>query len=203
MRPLLTIFILALTQVPAMAQDAHGFVHQASEDGIDVYVRIEDNDDMTVRVTTTAKTKVSLVQQVLDEAEAYPTWVHRCAEAQKLPGGTADAYLYLSRVDMPFPFRDREVVAAIKQAIDPNTGVFIRHIISKPEAYPLSDKYKRVEFYESTWEVQPLGEDRARMICTVRTAAGSGLPGWLREDIMTGGPVKTIQRLRQRVEARK
>lgn len=199
----MTVIILALAQVPGMAQDADGFVHKASEDGVDVYVRIEDNDDMTVRVTTTARTKVSAVREVLDEAEQYPAWVHRCAEAQRLPGGTDNAYLYLSRVDMPFPFKDREVVAAISQSVDPTTGVFRRLISSKPDAYPLSNKYKRVELYESTWEVHPLSDGGAKLTCTVRTAAGSGLPGWLREDIMTGGPVKTIRSLRERVEARK
>ena len=203
MRSLLILFLLALTQVPGIAQEAEGFVLKASEDGIDVYVRIEDNDDMTVRVTTTAQTKVSSVQEVLDEAEDYPKWVHRCAEAQRLPGGTDNAYLYLSRVDMPFPFKDREVVAAIEQSVDPKTGVFTRLISSKPDAYPPSKKYKRVKLYESTWEVHPMGNGMSKLICTVRTAAGSGLPKWLREDIMTGGPVKTIKSLRKRVEARK
>jgi hypothetical protein len=203
MKSLLTFFILTLAQVPGISQAAEGFVLKASEDGIDVFVRIEDNDDMTVRVTTTAQTKVSSVQQVLDEAEDYPAWVHRCKEAQRLPGGTENAYLYLSRVNMPFPFRDREVVAAIEQSTDPATGVFTRLISSKPDAYPPSKDYKRVELYESTWEVHPIGNNKAKLICTVRTAAGSGLPGWLREDIMTGGPVKTIKSLRKRVEARR
>jgi hypothetical protein len=195
MHILLLLLIWAGTQVQANAQEEQGFVLQTTEDGISVWVRPEANDDLTVRGAVKTSTTVDAVRTVFDNASAYPNWVHRCEEAYVLSGGTNEAYTYYSRVGLPFPFSDREVVAAITQSIDPQTGVFTRIIKSTPDALPLNKGIKRVSTYDSVWEVNPLGEGEAMLICTVRSAAGSGLPNWLRREIMTGGPVKSLKGL--------
>lgn len=195
MRILLLIMILAGTQVQGNAQEEQGFVLQTVEDEISVWVRPEANDDLTVRVAVKTATTVSAVRAVFDNAPAYPRWVHRCAEAGILSGGTANAYTYYSRVNLPFPFSDREVVAAITQSIDPKTGVFTRIINSTPDAMPLNKGVQRVKVYDSVWKVEPLPAGEALLTCTVRSAAGAGLPKWLRREIMTGGPVKSLKGL--------
>jgi hypothetical protein len=195
MRIFLLLLIWAGTQVQANAQGEQGFVLRAAEDGVSVWVRSEANNDLTVRVAITAETSVAKVRRVIDHASGYPHWVHRCEEAYVLPGGTPDAYTYYSRVDLPFPFSDREVVGAITQSVDADTGVFTRIIKSSPTAMPNNKGVQRVETYDSTWEVKPLTKDKVAITCTVRTAAGSGLPNWLRREIMTGGPVKTMKGL--------
>jgi hypothetical protein len=195
MRILLLLLIWAGTQVQAKAQGEQGFVLQAVEEGVSVWVRSEANNDLTVRVAVTAEATVAKVRSVIDHAPAYPRWVHRCEEAYVLPGGTVDAYTYYSRVNLPFPFSDREVVGAITQSVDAESGIFTRIIKSTPSALPSNKGVQRVETYDSTWEVKPLAKERVAITCTVRTAAGSGLPNWLRREIMTGGPVKTMKGL--------
>ncbi|MEM9527227.1 MAG: hypothetical protein AAGA31_11495, partial [Bacteroidota bacterium] len=181
---------------------ADTFMLKTSEANVKVYIRQESNDDLSVRVTTTANVKVSDVRAVLDYAEAYPEWVHRCKEAFILPGGTASEYTYCSRVKLPFPFQDREVVASIAQSIDHSTGVLARKISCTPDKLPPTKGYNRETVYESLWLVTPNEGGGVHLSCTVRTAAGSGLPKWLREEIMTGGPVKTIKNLVARLEGR-
>ncbi|WP_026232066.1 SRPBCC family protein [Neolewinella persica] len=200
MRIFVLILIWAGTQVQANAQEEQGFVLQTDEDGVFVWVRPESNDDLTVRVAITARASVSEVRKVIDHASAYPRWVHRCEEAYVLPGGTPKAYSYYSRVNLPFPFSDREVVGAITQSVDVNTGVFTRIIKSTPTALPMNKGIQRVETYDSTWKVEPLSDNKVAITCTVRTAAGSGLPNWLRHEIMTGGPVKTMKGLVEELE---
>lgn len=200
MRILVLIVIWAGTQVQAKAQEAQGFTLQTTEDGIDVWIRPEANDDLTVRVAVTAQATVAAVRKVIDNAPGYPRWVHRCKEAYVLPGGTPDAYTYYSRVNLPFPFSDREVVGVITQRIDPVTGVFTRIIHSAPTAMPANKGIQRVEVYDAIWEVKPLENESVAISCTVRTAAGSGLPDWLRREIMTGGPVKTMKGLVEELE---
>ncbi|MEL7159442.1 MAG: START domain-containing protein, partial [Bacteroidota bacterium] len=199
LRVIATLGFLALTQVPAWGQEEAPFELRADEHGVKVYTRPESNDDMSVRVTTTADAKVSDVLAVLDGAPAYPEWVHRCREAYVLPGGSSDQYTYYSRVRMPFPFQDREVVAAITQNIDSGTGVLARYISATPEALPPTKGCVRMDTYEAIWIVTPTSEG-VDISCTVRTSAGSGLPAWLRREIMTGGPVKTVRNLVARLE---
>lgn len=199
-RLVLLLLIGALTQVQAKGQEQNPFVLEAEEDNVKVYVRPESNGEMSVRVETSARTTVTSVLAVLDDAPNYPQWVHRCAEAYVVPGGTTNAYTYYSRLNLPFPLKDREVVAAIHQGIDPETGVLSRHITSTPDALPPTKGCNREAVYEADWVISPLGSGEVSISCTVRTAAGSGLPNWLRREIMTGGPVKTVRNLVVRLE---
>lgn len=203
MRILIVTIILALTQVQGQAQATNTFTLKTAEEDVKVYIRQETNDDMSVRVTTTAKAKVSDVQAVLDDAAAYPEWVHRCKEAFILPGGTPSEYVYCSRVNLPFPFQDREVVASIAQSTDPGTGALARKIVCTPDRLPPTKGYNRETVYEALWVVTPNDADGIDISCTVRTAAGNGLPNWMREEIMTGGPVKTLRNLVARLEEKK
>lgn len=200
LRILFLMIFLAGTQVQGFGQQHPVFTLEADEDGVQVFVRPESNDEMSVRVVTIALATVAEVRSVIDDAPNYPEWVHRCEKAYVLPGGTLDAYTYYSRLDLPFPLSDREVVAAITQSIDAETGSLTRLITSTPEALPPTKGCQREAVYEAEWIISPLAAGGVSISCTVRTAAGAGLPNWLRREIMTGGPVKTVRNLVERVE---
>lgn len=199
MRYLLLIAILCATGTLTGQAERDGFLLQSEADGISVWVREEAGGDMSVRVTTAARVGVKEVMAVLDDAAAYPEWVHRCSDARRLPGGADDNYVYFSSIDLPFPFRDKEVVARIRQWIDP-AGTLHRTITAEPEALPPAEGRERMTVYSGEWLVRP-DDDSVMLQCTVRTDAGAGLPGWLRREILTGGPARTMANLRQRLEA--
>ena len=190
----------ALPKLIAQAtQDNGGYLLEREEDGVSVYVREESNGDMSVRVTTAAGTQVQRVREVLDDAPRYPQWVHRCDEAYVVDGGGPDNYVFVSGIDMPFPFRDKQVVARIDQVLD-GQGVLRRTITAEPSAIPSSDDRDRLTVYRGEWVVSP-HSGGVTLQCTVRTDAGAGLPNWLRKDILCGGPMKTMVNLRERLEA--
>lgn len=198
-RYLFLIILFAGTQVRSWGQEAKAFTLEADEDGVQVYVRPEADDQMSVRVITTASATVREVQSVIDDAPNYPRWVHRCAQAYVLDGGTPNAYTYYSRLNLPFPLSDREVVAAIVQSVDAESGTLTRLITSTPEAMPATKGCVREAVYEAEWIIAPAGAGTVSIQCTVRTAAGASLPDWIRREIMTGGPVKTVRNLVARV----
>ena len=195
--------IMALSLVPGRGFCQSEWTLELEEDGVKVYVRPEANDDMSVRVEATTTRSVAEVQSVIDEVDKYPQWVHRCGEAYRVPGGTDDEYVYYSHIDLPFPFTDKEVVARITQSVDVETGILTRLITSEPEAVPPVKGRDRLAVYEAKWQVGPTGDGLVSIICTCRTAAGAGLPNWLRTEIMTGGPAKTVKNLVARLEAKR
>jgi hypothetical protein len=67
---------------------------------------------------------------------------------------------------------------------------------------PLNKGVQRVKVYDSVWTVEPLTGGEALLTCTVRSAAGAGLPKWLRQEIMTGGPVKSLKGLLRELKKR-
>ncbi len=172
----------------------------ADKDGVQVFVRQETNGEMSVRVMTRARTQVQTVRAILDDAAGYPNWVHRCDRAYIVDGGRADDYIFVSGIDMPFPFGDKEVVARVTQQVD-DRGVYTRTIAGSPEAIPPTDGRDRPTVYDGEWVVSPQPDGTVLLQVTVRTDAGSGLPNWLRREIMTGGPVKTVTNLRRILEA--
>lgn len=199
----LFLIFMALTQVPGLAQKEQGeYQLVAEEAGVRVYVRSDAKDILNVRVTTTARAKINAALSILDDAKTYPSWVHRCTEAFVLPGGTANRYTYCSRVKLPFPFRNREVVATVEQSIDPTTGVYTRRITNAPLALPASNDYDREKTYSGEWTISPNASGGIDISSTFRTAAASGLPEWVRKEVMTSGPVKTMQNFVARVEGK-
>ena len=201
MRPLLLIAFGLYHFSCVLAQTEDGFTLQTEDDAVQVFVREEANADMSVRVVTVARAEVAEVKATLDDAESYADWVHRCDGAYVVEGGSTDNYIYVSGIDMPFPFRDKEVVARINQWIN-EKGVLTRTITATPDAVPNENGRDRLTVYSGEWVVSPLpGEGSVQLQCTVRTDAGSGLPGWLRREILTGGPAQTVANLRRRLEA--
>ncbi len=199
MKPLLILLFVAFLSTCVRAQSEPGFVLESEEDGVKVYVREETNGDMTVRALTRARAQVPGVQAVLDNAPAYPEWVHRCDAAYVVAGGKANNYVFVSGIDMPFPFRDKEVVARVQQRTEAD-GQYTRTITAEPAAIPPTQGRDRQINYQGEWRVTPLSATQVEVQVTVRTDAGSGLPTWLRKEIMTGGPSKTIANLRRRLE---
>ena len=181
------------------AQNDDTFDLQAESDGVRVYTREETDDELSVRVVTRARASMDRVQETLDDAERYDEWVHRCDGAYVLPGGDPDDFVYVSGIDMPFPFRDKEVVARVRQSVD-HDGVLRRSITAEPDATPPTEGRDRLDVYTGEWQVTPLADGAVELQCTVRTDAGAGLPGWLRREIMTGGPARTVANLRRRLE---
>ena len=203
------IFLLLCTCVPAPsaaqqdlpATERSGFELDSDDDGVEVWVRPETNDDMSVYISTYADGSVAGARTILDDATSYPEWVHRCASARTVAGDRPGNFLFVSRIDMPFPFGDKTVVARVDQYVD-HEGRLIRKIVAHPEALPNPDGEERLQVYLGSWIVTPAANGRVRLTCTVRTDAGSGLPNWLRKEIMTGGPIKTMKNLRVRLAER-
>lgn len=174
----------------------------ASEDSIEVFARKESNGDMTIKIVCWAGTRVETIRNTLNATDKYPEWVYRCDSAYTLDATPDGSFTFVSKVDMPFPFRDREVVARVKQNIDAN-GILVRTIRSTPDRIPPNKGILRQQVYTSTWRAEPQPDERVKLTCTVRTDAGSGLPGWIRREIMASGPLRTIRKLRSRLNARK
>jgi len=198
----LILLLWAGARVPCFGQPEAGFELVTELDDVKVHVRPEAGEDLSIRVSTEAETTVADLRVILDDAAGYPLWVHRCEEAYLLPGATEEGFTYYSRINLPFPFSDREVVAAITQSVDPETGVFVRHIHSRPDAVPPTKGAQRIRIYDAVWTLAPLPDGLVAISCQVRTAAGAGLPAWIRKEIMTGGPAKTVGNLVRLVQAR-
>ncbi|MCP9235078.1 START domain-containing protein [Lewinella sp. JB7] len=182
------------------AQNSEGFTLESEDDGVQVFLREELAGELSVRVRTQARAPMRRVREVLDDAPRYPEWVHRCDDAYIVGGGQVNDYIFVSGIDMPFPFRDKEVVARVRQSTD-GRGVLTRTITVAPSAIPPNRSRDRQEVYAGEWIVRPLASGGVELQCTVRTDAGTGLPSWLRKEVMTGGPARTIANLRRRLEA--
>ena len=90
------VAFLALTQMQLLAQEQSAFELRAADGGVKVYVRSEANNEMSVRVTTTARSTVSAAMAVIDDAPNYPKWVHRKHGGYHLPAAIAHGPLHRS-----------------------------------------------------------------------------------------------------------
>ncbi len=182
------IVLLAAASLQVGAQE--DWTERKSEDNFKVYTKPAPGDNITVKTIATAKAAPADLVKILDDVPSYPEWVYHCAEAERLSGGKKDHFYYRSEVSLPFPFKNREVVAEVKQSFV--NGVFQRTISARPDYRPDPEGLERARVFEATWKITPRPGGGSDILTIVTTDAGSGLPSWLRNQIVTSGPIKSI-----------
>ncbi len=201
MHTTLTLLFL-LGALGLSAQEAEWKLHNGGE-RMQVYTRKRgDSRQVEVRIKMKLDASVDQLLAVIDDLKGYPRWVYRCASARKVEVAGSSHVHYQSIVNLPFPFSDRDVVAVIKQTRDPQSGRVLRRVTATPDAIPPADGLERVKQYEATWDIRPAANGGTEVDYRCFSDTGGGLPAWVVNEVVTSGPVKSMERLIHLVEAR-
>ncbi len=194
MRLLLSCLLFALTLSLSAQQTNVVWKLTKEDDRLKIYTA-ESGENILVKIEMNVAASVDKIMMFVSDADSYATWIHRCESAKRLKTVSATQYYYYSHINLPIPFSDRDVVALVKEKKDPATGSVQRSIVAVPGYIPENKGIQRIKQYDSSWRLTPLPSGLTYVECIVESDAGSGLPGWLRTQIMTGAPAKTMHNL--------
>ena len=123
-------YLTNLSLIVAFAASAmsHAAAEQAWElkrdrDGIQVHTRpVPGSPYDAVRTTTKLDSvRLSALVALIEDAEACPDWADRCAESYLLERLSDTESLVYTHNDMPFPVKDRDVLAHVTWTQDAQT----------------------------------------------------------------------------------
>lgn len=169
-------------------------------DNIKVYTRTNPNSPIKdVRITAELNTTMERLTNHLREISNYPDWVYKCKAANRIRTNHEDDYYYYTQTDMPFPFKDRDLVAHVIQWKD-TEGVIRSEASAVADLVPIDEKMIRITQLQSNWTIFPAKNGLIPIDYTIQAHPGGSLPAWLINLAITRGPIKTMEKLMEKVQ---
>lgn len=200
----LTLVFLLLTSTAGNASvptSEENWDLDVKEDGIRIYTRsLDDSRIDAFRAETVLDAPLQAVLAVMSDPRSCMEWVHQCAEAYNLPGGSFnDRYAY-SINDMPWPASDRDYVLHIRTMTGASRDQIIMKMDAVPDRRAKRDGYVRMEQASTIYEFTRTDDNRTRMIWYQHAEPGGSLPAWLVNQLATDIPYESLKELNRVVQ---
>ena len=146
-----------------------------------------------MEIETETASLVALVMDLPNCAE----WAAMCKEArveQQISATESDVY---TRNDVPFPVRDRDVIARVRWVHDPTSGQVSMYSHAIKGEYPKTKGVVRVEEAVSQWHFTPISDGRVQVVSFAHVDPNGAVPAWLTNMLMVDSPYKTMKKMRK------
>ncbi len=138
----------------------------------------------------------SLVALVMDLPNCK-NWAAMCKEARTEERlSDTESYVY-TRNDVPFPVRDRDVVARVRWEYDAQTGRVSMYSKATKGRFPKQKGVIRVEDAVTHWHFIPLENSKVRVESYAHIDPNGATPAWLTNMLMVDSPFKTMRQMRK------
>ena len=189
---LLTVFVL----LPGLAFGAESdWELKRDREGIQVYTRnVEGSPYDAVRsVTEIDGVRLSAMVALIVDAEACPDWADRCDESYLVEQISETESLVYTNNDMPFPVKDRDVLAHVIWQQDAESLTVTMRSSATTDKMEEVDGRLRLTQANASWVFEPLDGDRVRVVNEAHIDPGSALPGWVTNMLLVDTPFETMK----------
>jgi len=194
------IFVLSsLASVYAVESD---WELQRDRDGIQIYTRSVEGSayDAVRSVTVLEDVRLSALVALVEDTAACPEWADRCAESYVYKRIAPNESLIYTHNNMPFPVKDRDVLAHVTWTQDPNTGeVVMQSRATQGEMEVIKGRLRLTEA-EASWRFRPLPSGAVEVTNEAHINPGSALPGWLTNLLLVDTPYSVMQSFSETVQ---
>lgn len=122
-----------------------------------------------------------------------PAWVP-AGQSRKVLVNEPGEFVVHTRIDLPLPFSDRDVVSRGVISVDEATGVHrIEWRAIDHELAPPVDGVVRIRRGAGSWEFTPAAGDACEVDYVTFIDLGGALPGWLINPLMGGNVLKSFE----------
>lgn len=157
------------------------------------------SDIKEVKLVMNVEASIEDINDVLNDAERQPEWVFRCTEGRTLGGNLNSGWYYYSRIDMPWPMEDRDVVGKVTGGREGKD--YTSYTVAAPDKTPKVKDCVRLTSFEVSTKYKTLADGRTQVTYQLHSEPGGQVPVWLVNLFVDKGPVETMTKLRDLVEA--
>ena len=193
------LFILAgAISAPVLAADLFDIEWdlKRDKDGITVYTGNIDGSKLKavkseMRIAAPMNALIGLVR----DAAACPEWADLCKKAEHVEVmSETEMYVYTLN-DLPWPVSDRDAVAHVLWARNPETGVVTMVATVDPDKVPKT-KAVRIPYGVTQWTFVPHENDEITVVSNAHVDPGGATPAWLTNRLLVDSPFTTMQKMR-------
>lgn len=144
----------------------------------------------------------AVLAEVVDVA-SHTDWMYRCAEARRIERLDDASTIAYNRTDSPWPAADRDVVVKTRVVREDDGRILRMTFRNVPsDQVPPQEGVVRMPRLEGAYTMTAEGPDLTRVSYQVEADIGGRIPDWLATLVARDLPVKTLSRLRERVESK-
>jgi len=152
-----------------------------------------------IRIQFKAHTEIDHAIAYLRDPSTYPDWIYKCTEAHSIKQKTNGIRVYYSRLDFPWPLKDRDIVARSEVVRNPENGAVVVRAEALEGNFPEKDKVIRISYMHSKWTFTPLKNDMVLLEYQLQSDPGGALPKWAINLAATKGPYKTAKKFKKHI----
>jgi hypothetical protein len=166
------------------------------KDGIKVYLANSDDSKIKqFKVETFVNAKPREIADAVIDLENNYKWFVNVEKAQLLKQLGKDEFIFKQVIQVPFPFKNREVIEYCIVKDLPN-GVVRIDLKEDSTFIPESEDYVRMPISRGYWILTPSG-DGTNIEYSFLADPGGNIPAWLANQFIVSSPFKTIKGLRE------
>jgi hypothetical protein len=174
-------------------------------DGVRVFIR---DSSLPGLKTARAETLIPIddpyvIVALLDDVEAAADLMDAVSLVEELESEEPDAKHVHMVLDLPWPLKDRDVVAALTPLHDEEGQRLILTLTGRPGRIPVDREYVRVPNFDSSYTLRYGVEGGVHVTLESTIDPGGSIPGWMINYGITEMPVKTLTNMRRLVAREK
>jgi len=176
---LLTVALLLVLNYSVVS--ASEWQPEIKKNGIDAYSRvIEGTDILEIRAITVVDARMEVIAEVLRDIPANVDWRPKCAECRLLERHNRNSMTTYTRIDLPWPVSDRDVVIKADTSINLNTGRVVVSLgsVDHHKAPPPNSNVRITEFF-SQYYLEYINREQTGIIFTTRVNPAGRIPTFL------------------------
>ena len=166
--------------------------------GVQIYsAKVSDSPYQAILAQTLVNASVEEVVSILRTPDTCQHWVYRCKDSYLFESLSQDTDLVYTATDMPFPTKDRDILAKITWHTDPSTNT-VRAVGVATQTELAQQKEKvRIEGAHMIWELTPIGQGKTKISNYAHIDPAGYIPPWLVNQLSINAPLKTLQGLKK------
>lgn len=199
MRSLFVFFLVFVSLSIMLAQDGE-WEFKKEEEGIKAYTRSKEGIKFNeYLVTTTIKSSLSQVLALMKDfsvhADIFPN-----TEDHKVYLDEPGQYITYTRLDIPFPARDRDIVFDNRLSYDPDQKILKISVTCIPERYETDKSLIRITYCEGAWEFKDIGNGLLEVRNNMIVDPGGMAPAFIVNAKTIDDPIKTLISMKAHID---
>jgi hypothetical protein len=169
------------------------------QDNIRVYTATEgDSKYRSVKVECSVKARFAQIVAALLDIDRLHEWIYSDKYSKLLKQPGSNEVIFYSEVSVPWPCANRDFVADCRVTqTRPDVVLIDSH--SESGYMPEKEGVIRVKSSSAHWILTAIGNNEVKIEYTVQFDPGGSVPAWLTNMFVAEGPLKTFEKLRERV----
>ena len=192
--------MLSAVVVATDSVEADGWKLVKDKSGIQVYSKpVENSPINAVRAEMVVDSSLNRLVGILYDPEVRPSWDEMCGEAYFHKRMSSTEYLAYVHTKLPWPVKDREVIARVIWSQDPVSLKVLQQGSAVVDAMPQRKDRVRVSTATTNWELLPLEHGKVKLSLFFHADPAGPIPAWLINRLSIDSPYKMLRNIEKLV----